>query len=182
MAVVCEKTTTVMEAIQLQAETLQEAARQAETALETVRKNEQKNQRALFLHSAQFITQELHSLGYDLAKLLYNDVDETMWKQFSTGDTSIFTRWLARRDKKTLVEKIVTRYRSDPETRTHMMRYVNAFEELTNSLEFFDTGGLLKELFFSSDTGKLYLLLKYGIRHSQTGKRQKGEGLANGNP
>jgi hypothetical protein len=128
------------------------AAKQADE-LETRRKDMRGDS---FLHLASLITEGLHSSALDVDRLLEHDLPEETWKRYHAGDHSVFTRRLLSNAD---AARIQARFRSDPEFRKYVERYIGEFERLLNQAKENEHDDILSAAFLTADVGKLYVLL-----------------------
>ena len=155
-----DQTTEVVEEIQHQTAQMNAFAAGAKNAVQQLKHVEIQQKRGEFLRRARFIVQELHSLSFDVNRLLFNEIDEQKWKQFVGGERAVFTRSLLNKRADSLLQRVKERMVDDKETRDHVVSYLRVFEELLSESAKNDPEKLLESTFLTADVGKLYQLLK----------------------
>ena len=142
-----------------QAAVLTQAAGEAASQAESLKAKEQESRRDLFLKTARYIVEDLHSTSIDLTRLLASEIPDADWKRYTRGERGIFTRALLRGRQSNLVAQIADKIKLDDEMRRYAMRYIEYFERLLKESQTVDPENLLHSTFMTGDVGKLYLLL-----------------------
>ena len=89
---ISDETRDILGALSNQTARLGVSANEARLALRDLNQRRYTDIRTDFLSAAKFIVQELHSLSFDIHRLLFNNVDEDQWKQYLAGERNTFTR------------------------------------------------------------------------------------------
>lgn len=142
-----------------QSESLFKASQDASHFAEEVRKKSLRAEREGFMGAAKFIVESLHSLSFDLTRMLDGEISEKTWKAFQKGDVAAFTRRLSAMEGKLPLEKAREKFAKDSEFRNYVQRFLRQFEELYIQACENDHGALLSAAIASSEVGKLYEFL-----------------------
>ena len=138
---------------------LSQAAADAADQAERLKEQDLSGRRNVFLKTARYIIEDLHSTAVDLTRLLNEEVPDADWKRYVKGDRSIFTRMLLKNRPSATASLIAQKVQQEEEMRRYVMRYFDHFERLLKDSQEVDPENLLHSTFMTADVGKLYLLL-----------------------
>jgi hypothetical protein len=101
----------------------------------------------------------LNNSAIDVAKILSVDVPEAEWREYISGDRSLFTRKAVRLADRSTEGRIAEFVRNDPGIREIVARYLHGFEQLLKLTMGNGQSDMLSLALLSSDWGKLYVVL-----------------------
>jgi len=101
----------------------------------------------------------LQSLSVDISRIFQGGVDDKTWREFHSGDQSVFLRKILKNLDRNQIAAIRTRYEEDSQFREFVNRYLAEFETLLNHARQADRSDILTGAFTSAEVGKLYLVL-----------------------
>ena len=116
-----------------------------------------------FMQNAKFVNERLESLAVDMNRVLETSISEEEWRRFNKGDASIFVRKMLGFRERTKLNIVREKYQQDSEFRDYVTRYLTDFNDLLNQVSKLDQASVLRTTFFSSDVGKVYLLLSRAL-------------------
>jgi vacuolar-type H+-ATPase subunit H len=106
----------------------------------------------------------LADIAVDLDAIVGGEISgEEEWKQYLSGDRTIFARKLADSISTDTVERVSTLYRENTKFRDAANTYMAEFEALMAHAQEGDGGGLLTSSLLGADTGKIYLAVAYSL-------------------
>lgn len=106
----------------------------------------------------------LADIAVDLDAIVGGDISgEEEWRQYLSGDRSIFARKLADSISTDTVERVCTLYRENGKFRDAANIYMAEFETLMARAQEGDGDGLLTSSLLAADTGKIYLAVAYSL-------------------
>jgi len=129
--------------------------------------SENRARRDAFLNAAKYIIESLNSLSIDLTRVLDPQEADRVWKEFSKGDSSAFTRRFLELREDIPAQRLREKYERDNEFRTYVSRYFRQFEELFEQALSNDHNDLLATMLTTSDVGKLYTYLAGALGHNR---------------
>jgi len=135
------------------------AAQIAVSKADEMRSTEILAQREVFISSARFVLESLHSLSIDFVRTLDGSVSDKSWKQYQKGDIALFTSQLAANMDQIPSDKIRNKYEQDTEFRSYVQKYMRHFEDIIDSAARYDRGSILSAAFMTSDVGRIYQYL-----------------------
>jgi hypothetical protein len=138
---------------------LTQAAADAAAQADQLKEQDLSGRRNVFLKTARYIIEDLHSTAVDLTRMLSEEVPDDDWKRYVRGDRGIFTRGLLTKRPSATASLIAQKVQQDEEMRRYVMRYFDHFERLLAESQEADPENLLHSTFMTADVGKLYLLL-----------------------
>ena len=103
--------------------------------------------------------EKLQSLSVDIGRVYGTGVDEKAWREFHSGDQSVFVRKILKNLDKHQIASIKNKFEDDGEFRDYVLRYMTEFETLLAQVKNSDSPDVLSGTFTSSDVGKLYMVL-----------------------
>lgn len=142
-----------------QSDNMLKAAQIAVEKAEGIRAAEILAQREVFMSSARFVLESLHSLSIDFVRSFDGSVSDKNWKQYQKGDVALFTSQLAANVDAMPADKIRNKYEDDTEFRGYVQKYIRHFEDILDHAGDFDRGAVLSTAFMASDVGKIYRFL-----------------------
>ncbi len=102
----------------------------------------------------------LYELSMDLTRAVGVDIPDIVWKKYHAGDTTIFSKWLAKMlnaaDKKQIRELL----KSDSIFRSQASQFVRGFDKIMDAADGTDTPDSVKSKLLKSDIGVIYTHLK----------------------
>lgn len=111
-----------------------------------------------FLKNLDF--EKLHGLSMDLTRAIGSEIPDVVWKKYHDGDTTIFSKWLAKMlgasDKKQIRELL----KSDSIFRSQASQFVRGFDKFMDAADGTDTPDAVKSKLLKSDVGIIYSHLK----------------------
>ncbi len=116
-----------------------------------------------FSRRVALLVEALNSTAIDVAKVLSNDVSDTVWAAYLKGDRGVFTRRAVRLLDAGEAREILRAYDDDGEFRGQVNRYIHDFEALLRTVLADANGSPMAVTLLSSDTGKLYVALAQAI-------------------
>ncbi len=108
---------------------------------------------------ALHVVDKLQTLAIDLDRALGDDPAPDLWRRYTSGERSVFTRRLIAAIGREGAQRIAERYETDKDFQMHANRYMTEFEALLDDAAARDRDHLLIETFLTSQTGRLYLLI-----------------------
>ena len=116
-----------------------------------------------FMQNAKFVNERLESLAVDMNRVLETNISEEEWRRFNKGETSIFVRKMLGFRERSKLNIVREKYQQDSEFRDYVTRYLTDFNDLLTEVSNLDQASVLRTIFFSSDVGKVYLLLSRAL-------------------
>jgi ABC-type transporter Mla subunit MlaD len=153
------QTDTLVQRFGRQAEELVAASRAAE--IQTKELEQQRSDVSIenFLQNAAYIVEKLQSISVDISRIFQAGIDDKTWREFHSGDQSIFLRKILKNLDRNQIAAIRTRYEEDGQFRDYVNRYLAEFEVLLAKARTADRADVLTGTFTSAEVGKLYLVL-----------------------
>jgi hypothetical protein len=108
---------------------------------------------------ANLLIEALNSNAIDITKALSTEVTEAAWKQYQSGDRSVFTRRAARLVEVADSKSIARHFEEEAEFRDAVRRYIHDFEAMMRRVMTDRDGDAFSVALLSSDVGKLYVAL-----------------------
>jgi len=146
-----------------QAETLVSASREAEEQAEAQARQKSSVSVDNFLQTAAYLVEKLQSLSVDISRLFQSGIDDKTWREFHSGDQSVFLRKILKNLDRNQINAIRERYEDDGDFRDYVNRYIAEFETLLNQARAADRADVLTGTFTSAEVGKLYLVLSRAL-------------------
>jgi hypothetical protein len=109
------------------------------------------------------MVEKLQSLSVDISRLFQSDIDDKTWREFHSGDQSVFLRKILKNLDRTQIAAIREKYEDDGDFRDYVNRYIAEFETLLNQARAADRADVLTGTFTSAEVGKLYLVLSRAL-------------------
>jgi hypothetical protein len=97
----------------------------------------------------------------DFAGSVNHDAAAELWDRYSRGERNIFSRRLYTTEGQRTFDEISKRYRSDPDFRQTVERYLAEFERLLEDVAQDDPHEVVVRTYLISDTGKVYTMLAH---------------------
>jgi len=116
-----------------------------------------------FMQNAKFVNERLESLAVDMNRVLETSISEEEWRRFNKGETSIFVRKMLGFRERSKLNIVREKYQQDDEFRAYVTRYLTDFNDLLSHVSKLEKASVLRTIFFSSDVGKVYLLLSRAL-------------------
>ncbi len=126
--------------------------KEADEHLDRAQKNDLSQQSNLLIEA-------LNSNAIDITKALSTEVTEAAWREYSSGDRSVFTRRASRLVENSTAKDIARHYEDEPEFRDAVRRYIHDFEAMMRRVMKDRDGDSFSIALLSSDVGKLYVAL-----------------------
>lgn len=142
-----------------QSDNMLKAAQLAVSKADEIRGAEILAQREVFMSSARFVLESLHSLSIDFVRTFDGTVSDKSWKQYQKGDIALFTSQLAANIESMPADRIRNKYEEDTEFRNYVQKYIRHFEDIIDNATHYDRGAVLATAFIASDVGKIYRFL-----------------------
>jgi len=149
----------LVQAFARQAEGLIKSSQEAEQQADYLEKQRSSVSVDNFLQSAAYLVEKLQSLSVDISRLFQSGIDDKTWREFHSGDQSVFLRKILKNLDRNQIAAIRTRYEDDGQFRDYANRYIAEFETLLNQARAADRADVLTGTFTSAEVGKLYLVL-----------------------
>ena len=111
------------------------------------------------LEEANTILNRLQEYSIDMAHLFTPKTEETLWERFYAGDKTIFMRHIKSELSASKYRKLKDLYKTSPEFKDSVDKYMGAFEQITQTLEKGDESKLFMSIVIGSDVGRLYMVL-----------------------
>lgn len=103
---------------------------------------------------------KLYELSMDLTQAIGAEIPDVVWKKYHAGDTTIFSKWLAKMlnasDKKQIRELL----KSDTIFRSQASQFVRGFDKIIEAGLHTDTPDAVKSKLLKTDLGNIYTHLK----------------------
>ncbi len=106
-------------------------------------------------------TEPLETISHDIARMVDHAAVADAWDHYRRGDANAFTRQLYIGRGPQTFDDIRRRYKSDPDFRTTVDRYVQEFERLLADVNRDDRDDSLTRTYLTSETGKVYTMLAH---------------------
>lgn len=134
-----------------------------EERIDTAQGQAEAAERESFPRRAAHLIDALNSAAIDVAKIMSNEVTDTVWAAYLKGDRGVFTRRAVKLLDGGEAREIVRHYGDDAEFRDQVNRYVHDFEALLRPILASRDGAPLAVTLLGSDMGKLYVALAQAI-------------------
>jgi flagellar biosynthesis chaperone FliJ len=148
-----------LDALQQRASAFATLAHEAQTHARAVREAMDVQTTDNISRLAAQIIDGLNNSAIDVTKILSTDVPESEWRDYISGDRSLFTRKAVRLADRSTEGRIADYVRTDPMTRESVARYLRGFEQLLKLSMGNGQSDMLSLALLSSDWGKLYIVL-----------------------
>lgn len=119
-------------------------------------------QRRDLAEQSNLLIEALNSNAIDITKALSTEVTEAAWKQYLSGDQSVFARRGSRLVEASDAKDIARHYEEEPEFREAVRRYIHDFEAMLRRVMKDRQGNAMSVALLSSDVGRLYVALAQG--------------------
>ncbi|MGP8192939.1 MAG: hypothetical protein ACLQLT_09950 [Methylovirgula sp.] len=106
-------------------------------------------------------TGPLETISHDIARMVDHAAVADAWDRYRRGDANAFTRQLYIGRGPQTFDDIRRRYKSDPDFRDTVDRYVQEFERLLADINRDDRDDSLTRTYLTSETGKVYTMLAH---------------------
>lgn len=106
-------------------------------------------------------TEAIETISHDIARMVDHAAVAEAWEQYRCGDVNAFTRQLYIGRGTQTFDDIRRRYKSDPDFRATVDRYVQEFERLLADVNRDDRDDSLTRTYLTSETGKVYTMLAH---------------------
>ncbi len=103
----------------------------------------------------------IDTLAVDIARMIDHDVAADLWERYKRGERGVFSRRLYTMQGQKAFDEIRNKYRTDPEFRQTVERYIHEFERLLDDVSRGDRGPSVARSYLTSDTGKVYTMLAH---------------------
>jgi hypothetical protein len=107
------------------------------------------------------VTDPIDTLSVDIARMIDHDAAADLWERYKRGERGVFSRRLYTVQGQKAFDEIRNRYRTDPEFRQTVERYIHEFERLLDDVSRGDRGPGVARSYLTSDTGKVYTMLAH---------------------
>lgn len=112
------------------------------------------------LKQAENLIQSLEETSVDLYKLIDTKEEKELWKKYYGGDTTAFMKHLLKALTKKQVKELRGLFEADGEKRSKAQMFLHDFERMLKHFEKDDHKSMIENTISTSDTGKLYWILK----------------------
>ncbi|HIJ39011.1 MAG TPA: hypothetical protein HPP80_08960, partial [Rhodospirillaceae bacterium] len=146
-----------------QADDLVKASREAEQRAQELEQQRNRVSVENFLQGAAYLVEKLQSLSVDISRIFQSGIDDKTWREFHSGDQSVFLRKILKNLDRNQISAIRTRYEDDGQFRDYVNRYLAEFETLLAKAREADRADVLTGTFTSAEVGKLYLVLSRAL-------------------
>ncbi len=113
-----------------------------------------------FIIQSEKVFAKLHEQSLDLTRATGVDIPDLIWNKYHDGDTSIFSKWLAKMlgaaDKKQIREML----KRDSVFRSQASQFVRTFDKVMIASKTADNPDKLATALLKTDLGKIYSVLK----------------------
>lgn len=113
--------------------------------------------------ATRHMMETLQAMAIDLDRLIEDEPPLELLRRYRSGERNIFARRLVQILGRDQNERIMRKYKSDPEFLETVDRYCQQFEALMDEAASKDREGIMAETFLTSQTGKVYLFLASAI-------------------
>ena len=158
-----ENASEVSESLGCQAEEMRNASNEANALLKILEERAKESDVKDYINQSSFITERLQSIAVDMSRILETQITEDDWRRFTKGDKGIFIRKMLGFREKARLGSIREKYQEDDKFRVYVNNYFTEFEVLLVEASRRDQEGMLKNIFISSDVGKVYMLLAQAL-------------------
>ena len=111
------------------------------------------------LKEAGGILTRLQDLSVDMAHLFAPKSEEMLWERYYNGDKTVFMRHIKSELSSAQYQKMKDLYQADPAFKKSVDLYMEAFENMTQTMNKADESQLLMSIVIGSDAGRLYMVL-----------------------
>ncbi len=116
-----------------------------------------------FLKQSERLFEKLHEQSLDLTRAAGVEIPDTVWKKYHGGDTTIFSKWLAKMlgaaDKKRLKDMM----KNDTVFRNQATQFVRGFDKVLVAASQADNADKLSASLIKTDLGQIYISLKSNV-------------------
>lgn len=113
-----------------------------------------------FLAQADNMIQKLHEQTLDLTRAMGADVPDVVWKKYHAGDTTIFSKWLAKMLMAADKKQIRNLLKSDSVFRSQAAQFTHAFSKMMTAASQTDSPDATRASMLKTDLGKIYTALR----------------------
>ncbi|MCG6859253.1 MAG: hypothetical protein LJE67_14435 [Salaquimonas sp.] len=106
-------------------------------------------------------TESLNSLSMDIARSIDHESAVDVWNRYQRGEHKVFTRDLYTPQGQKTFDEIGAKYKSEPDFRAAVDRYIVDFERLLKDVGRNDRDNVMTQTYLTSDTGKVYTMLAH---------------------
>lgn len=113
-----------------------------------------------FLAQSDKLFEKLHEQAMDLTRAAGAEIPDVVWKKYHSGDTTIFSKWLAKMlnaaDKKRVKEML----KGDAVFRSQATQFVRSFDKILARAQQTDNADKVSATLIKTDSGQIYIALK----------------------
>ena len=113
-----------------------------------------------FLAQSDKMFEKLHEQAMDLTRAAGAEIPDVVWKKYHSGDTTIFSKWLAKMlnaaDKKRVKEML----KGDAVFRSQATQFVRSFDKILARAQQTDNADKVSATLIKTDSGQIYIALK----------------------
>lgn len=113
-----------------------------------------------FLAQSDKMFEKLHEQAMDLTRAAGAEIPDVVWKKYHSGDTTIFSKWLAKMlnaaDKKRVKEML----KGDAVFRSQATQFVRSFDKILARAQQTDNADKVSATLIKTDPGQIYIALK----------------------
>jgi hypothetical protein len=106
-------------------------------------------------------SEAIETISHDIARMVDHSALAEAWEHYRRGDINAFTRQLYIGRGPQTFDDIRRRYKSDPDFRATVDRYIQEFERLLADVNRDDRDDSLTRTYLTSETGKVYTMLAH---------------------
>ena len=113
-----------------------------------------------FLAQQERMFEKLHEQSMDLTRASGANIPDVVWKKYHGGDTTIFSKWLAKMMNAADKKHVRDRMKSDTVFRSQASQFVRSFDKILGLAKQTDNADKVALTLLKTDLGQIYTILK----------------------
>lgn len=107
--------------------------------------------------------EKLHEQSMDLTRATGAEIPDVVWKKFHAGDTTIFSKWLAKMLSAADKKQVRDLMKSDAVFRSQALQFVRGFDKIVVGAKNTDNPDKVSAALIKTDLGRIYSTLRTNI-------------------